>query len=90
MCNGLDIATGPATRFRVVLADPPSQFRDPVPGRGAVKDYACLSASALCAFPLPPLADDCTLFLDRVASMQQEALDVMRAWASRRRAKSCR
>jgi N6-adenosine-specific RNA methylase IME4 len=29
---------------------------------------------------LPPLADDCLLFLWRVASMQQEALDVCKAW----------
>jgi len=31
-------------------------------------------------FPLPPIADDALLFLWRVASMQQEALDVIRAW----------
>lgn len=69
-------------RFRVVLADPPWQFTDKLPGagRGAAKHYACLTVPELCAFPLPPLADDCTLFLWRVASMQQEALDVMRAW----------
>src|SRR5262245_60848188 len=68
--------------FAVVLADPPWQFTDKLPGdgRGAVKHYPCLTVAALCAFPLPPLADDCTLFLWRVASMQQEALDVMRAW----------
>lgn len=34
----------------------------------------------VCNFPLPPLADDCVLFLWRVASMQQSALDVVRAW----------
>ena len=33
-----------------------------------------------CAFFLPPLADDCTLFLWGVAAMQQEALDVMATW----------
>jgi len=71
--------TGP---FRVLLADPPWQFGDrlPGPGRGAAKHYGTLSVAELCAFALPPLADDCTLFLWRVASMQQEALDVMRAW----------
>lgn len=69
-------------RFAVVLADPPWQFKDKLPGRGrgAIKHYDCLSVAELCAFPLPLLADDCTLFLWRVASMQQEALDVMRAW----------
>ena len=71
-----------AERFRIVLADPPWQFKDrlPGPGRGAEKHYGCLSVAELCAFPLPPLADNCTLFLWRVASMQQEALDVMKAW----------
>jgi N6-adenosine-specific RNA methylase IME4 len=69
-------------RFRVVVADPPWRFKDrlPGPGRGAVKHYRCLSVAELCAFPLPPLADDCTLFLWRVAAMPQEALDVMAAW----------
>jgi N6-adenosine-specific RNA methylase IME4 len=69
-------------RFAVVLADPAWQFKDPLPGRGcgAAKHYRCLSLPELCAFPLPPLADDSTLFLWRVASMQQEALDVVRAW----------
>jgi len=31
-------------------------------------------------FPLPDLADDAVLFLWRVASMQEEALSVIRAW----------
>ena len=31
-------------------------------------------------FELPPLADDCVLFLWRLAIMQEEALDVARAW----------
>lgn len=68
--------------FHVLLADPPWQFRDHLPGprRGAAKQYRCLSVSELCAFPLPPLADDCTLFLWRVTSMQHDALEVMTAW----------
>lgn len=71
-----------AAGFRVLLADPPWQFRDRLPGprRGAAKHYRCLSVEELCAFPLPPLADDCALFLWRVAAMQQEALDVMGTW----------
>ena len=70
------------TKYAVLCADPPWQFNDRLPGpsRGAEKNYACLSLSELCAFPLPPLADDCTLFLWRVASMQEEALSVIRAW----------
>jgi N6-adenosine-specific RNA methylase IME4 len=68
--------------FQGVLADPPWRFRDPLPGRGrgAAKHYRCLSVSELCAYPLPPLAADCFLFLWRVASMQSEALAVMSAW----------
>lgn len=68
--------------FAVLCADPPWQFGDRLPGpsRGAEKNYPCLSVEELCAFPLPPLTDDATLFLWRVASMQQEALDVIRAW----------
>jgi N6-adenosine-specific RNA methylase IME4 len=39
-----------------------------------------MSVDDLCRFELPPLADDSLLFLWRVASMQQEALDVAKAW----------
>ena len=71
-----------SARFRVLLADPPWLFHDrlPGPGRDAAKHYRCLTVPELCAFPLPPLADDATVFLWRVASMQQEPLDVMAAW----------
>ncbi len=67
---------------RVLLADPPWLFGDKLPGkgRGAVKHYGCLTEPDLMRFPLPPLADDCLLMLWRVASMQQEALNVARAW----------
>jgi N6-adenosine-specific RNA methylase IME4 len=65
-----------------VLADPPWKFDDALPGagRGAAKHYCCLSVEELCAFPLPPITDDCVLFLWRMAAMQQEALDVIAAW----------
>jgi site-specific DNA-methyltransferase (adenine-specific) len=45
-----------------------------------VKNYRTMSVAEICAFKLPLLADDCRLFLWRVASMQEEALAVMRAW----------
>ena len=66
----------------VLVADPPWRFGDKLPGngRGAAKHYPTLSAAELCRFPLPPLAKDAHLFLWRVASMQQEALDVGRVW----------
>lgn len=68
--------------FNVLCADPPWLFGDSLPGktRGAEKQYPCMAAADICAMALPPLADDCVLFLWRVASMQQEALDVVRAW----------
>ena len=68
--------------FRVVVADPPWQFSDRLPGggRGAAKHYRCLSARDIMRFPLPPIAADALLFLWRVGSMQDEALDVMRVW----------
>ena len=68
--------------FRVMVCDAPWKFRDNLPGkgRGASKHYKCMTVQELCAFPLPPLADDCLLVFWRIASMQQEALDVVKAW----------
>lgn len=68
--------------FRVVCADPPWRFGDKLPGagRGAERQYPTLTAKQICQLPLPAIADNAILFLWRVGSMQQEALDVMRAW----------
>lgn len=68
--------------FSVLCADPPWKFGDKLPGetRGAEKQYPCVPVADICAMELPPLADDCVLFLWRVASMQQEALDVAFHW----------
>lgn len=68
--------------FKVLAADCPWFFKDrlPGPGRGASSHYPCISVADICAFPIPPMADDSLLFLWRVASMQQEALDVAKAW----------
>lgn len=69
-------------RFRVLLADPPWQFGDTLPGdaRGADKHYPTMSLAEICTFPLPPLEDDAALVIWRVGSMQHEALAVARAW----------
>lgn len=67
-------------RYSVLVADCPWPFGDKLGTRGAEANYPVLSITELARFPLPPLADDCTLFFWRVASMQQEALDVIRAW----------
>jgi N6-adenosine-specific RNA methylase IME4 len=67
--------------YKVLVADPPWQFGDSLPGeRGAVYNYQLMTHLDICRFPLPPLAPDATLFLWRVAAMQQEALDVVKAW----------
>lgn len=39
-----------------------------------------MDLAKIMAYPLPPLADDARLFLWRVGAMQQEALDVIKAW----------
>lgn len=69
--------------FRCIVADPPWKFADKLPGRsrGAERHYRTLTVEEICRFPLPYLiAADCVLFLWRVASMQQAALDVARMW----------
>lgn len=68
--------------FSVIVADPPWRFEDNLPGatRGAARNYNTLSVEELCKFPLPELNPNCTLFLWRVASMQYEALEVIKAW----------
>lgn len=70
------------TEARVLCADPPWKFSDKLPGatRGAERNYPCMSVEDICTFQLPPLANDCVLFLWRVASMQQAALDVVATW----------
>lgn len=68
--------------FHVLCADPPWKFDDRLPGpeRGAERNYSCMSVEDICTMQLPPLADDCVLFLWRVAAMQQAALDVAAVW----------
>lgn len=68
--------------FATLVADCPWRFGDKLPGpkRGAEKHYRTMSVEELRAFPLPPLLPDCKLYFWRVASMQDEALAVIRAW----------
>lgn len=68
--------------YSVLVADPPWQFGDALPGkgRGAVKHYDVLRLEDIERFPLPPLADDALLFLWRVSAMVEEAYRVCRAW----------
>lgn len=65
------------------MADPPWKFSDKLamaPGRGAEKHYECMSVADIRGMRLPPMAEDCYLFLWRVASMPREALDVCASW----------
>jgi N6-adenosine-specific RNA methylase IME4 len=70
------------TGARVLTADPPWLFGDRLPGagRGASKNYRCLTVAQICDFPIPPMADDAYLFLWRVSSMVEEAYLVCRHW----------
>lgn len=73
---------GGHTCHSVLVADPPWHFSDKLPGkkRGASKHYRVLKLNDVRAFPLPPLADDCWLFLWVVASQLAEGLSVVSAW----------
>lgn len=68
--------------FTTLVVDPPWKHGDQLPGggRGAGKHYDLLSVDEIRRFPLPPIAEDAWLFLWRVASMPNEALEVVRAW----------
>lgn len=71
----------------VLTADPAWMFNDKLPGfgRGAAKNYREQHINDIITrrnfeFDWPVIAEDAILFLWRVASQQQEALDVIRGW----------
>lgn len=69
----------------VLVADCPWKLNDqlPGPGRGAEKHYSCLDVEQLKTFPLPVEVSDASaavLFFWRLASMPEEAYQVIRAW----------
>ncbi len=68
--------------FQTVVADPPWQPRDGLPGpkRGAKKHYRTMATRDICALRLPPIAMNGLLFLWRLASMPFDGLDVCKAW----------
>jgi N6-adenosine-specific RNA methylase IME4 len=67
---------------RFLVADPPWEFGDRLPGggRGAEKHYTCMSLSDILRMPLPPIHQDAVLFLWRVSSMVEEAYQVAHVW----------
>jgi len=66
----------------VLSVDCPWRFSDKLPGdkRGAEKHYNVMTVEQLKRFELPPIDDNAIMFFWRVSSMQQEALDVIKAW----------
>lgn len=75
--------------FRVIAADCPWQFDDALPDtKGAGYHYDCMTTNQICHLADYGgrmimgefIANDAVLFLWRVASQQQAALDVARAW----------
>jgi N6-adenosine-specific RNA methylase IME4 len=68
-----------------LIADPPWPHRDKATKAGAhwggaENHYGTLTIDDLCRFPLPPLRDDCWLFLWRLHTHQHEAFEVAKAW----------
>lgn len=73
-------------RARVLVADPPWRHSDSLGQRGGAAKYKnTLSVDEIKAFPLPPMEDNCLLFLWRVAQMQREAFEVIDAWGFEQR-----
>ncbi len=75
----------PVEPYRVIVADPPWKFGDKLPGpsRGAERNYGVMTVEDVKWFLTDEgiaVADNAWLFLWRVASMQEEALSVVRAW----------
>ena len=71
---------------RVLVADPPwpsTPARLPLAEGGRLLPYKRMSEEEISASELPPLDDYCVLFLWRLASMQEMALRVCRAWGFR-------
>lgn len=69
------------TSFPTIIADPPWQHSDKLGKRGAASRYHTMPTVDICNLRLPPIAyGGALLFLWKVASMQQDALDVIQAW----------
>jgi N6-adenosine-specific RNA methylase IME4 len=76
------VSTAHARLVEVLVADPPWNFKDKLPGetRGAVCRYQVQTLKQILRFPLPPIADTAILFLWRVSSQVEEAYAVCRTW----------
>lgn len=69
--------------YDVIVADPPWKFSDKLGTRGAEHCYPCMSIEQIKTFLVDTGVEPAKaslLFLWRVSSMQEEALEVCRAW----------
>jgi len=75
-------AAARATKFTVILADPPWSYHDPKATAGGVgAQYPTISIKNLQRLPVASVADDdCFLFLWATMPKLEEALTVMKAW----------
>lgn len=73
-------------KCRVLVADPPwptkpLHIRQKVGGSVPYSSpYPLMTAAEIKSFVLPPLDDECVLFLWRLSSMQELAIEVCKAW----------
>lgn len=65
-----------------LVADPPWRHGDKLPGpkRGAASHYETMSETELCRMELPPLADDCWLWMWRLHTHHAEAVNIAKVW----------
>lgn len=75
----------PDKKYNIIYADPGWSFNNKRTGgsmgSGASQIYTVSSVGDICALPVQSICeDDCILFMWWVASMPQEALDVVDAW----------
>ena len=69
--------------YSIVYADPPwnySATANTIPSRAAEVPYRSMRMVDIYEYPLPPLADDCVLFLWATAPLLPEALYTIKVW----------
>jgi N6-adenosine-specific RNA methylase IME4 len=71
-------------KFQCLVADPPWEHRDQGIRGGTARQYETLSTEKICEFKIPPLADDCWLFLWVTHNHTLDAFDVAKAWGFNR------
>ena len=70
--------------FRVIIADPPWEYRVSHRNGAAAKHYPTMNVDALCAMPVSGVAhEDCALFLWATWPQLIESLRVIEAWGFR-------